>query len=58
MGKEGATFKCTVAVYPEVELGQYKGLEAVKAEVKVCLLYTSACALWPGYPRAGSSAAD
>ena len=35
VGKEGATFKCTVAVYPEVELGQYKGLEAVKAEVKV-----------------------
>ena len=34
-GKEGAVFKCTVAVYPEVELGQYKGLEAVKAEVKV-----------------------
>ena len=32
VGKEGATFKCTVAVYPEVELGQYKGLEAVKAE--------------------------
>ena len=35
VGNEGATFKCTVAVYPEVELGQYKGLEAVKAEVKV-----------------------
>ena len=35
VGKEGATFKCTVAVMPEVELGQYKGLEAVKAEVKV-----------------------
>ena len=35
VGKEGAEFKCTVAVYPEVELGQYKGLEAVKAEVKV-----------------------
>ena len=35
VGKEGAVFKCTVAVYPEVELGQYKGLEAVKAEVKV-----------------------
>ena len=35
VGKEGATFKCTVAVYPEVELGQYKGLEAPKAEVKV-----------------------
>ena len=28
-------FKCTVAVYPEVKLGQYKGLEAPKAEVKV-----------------------
>ena len=35
VGKEGAVFKCTVAVYPEVELDQYKGLEAVKAEVKV-----------------------
>ena len=35
VGKEGAVFKCTVAVYPEVDLGQYKGLEAVKAEVKV-----------------------
>ena len=34
-GKEGVTFKCTVAVYPEVKLGQYKGLEASKAEVKV-----------------------
>lgn len=28
-------FKCTVAIYPEVKLGQYKGLEAPKAEVKV-----------------------
>ena len=35
MSKEGCTFKCTVAVYPEVKLGQYKGLEAPKAEVKV-----------------------
>ena len=26
-GKEGVVFKCTVAVYPEVKLGQYKGLE-------------------------------
>ena len=34
-GKEGVTFKCTVAVYPEVKLGRYKGLEAPKAEVKV-----------------------
>jgi len=34
-GKEGVVFKCTVAVYPEVKLGQYKGLEAPKAEVKV-----------------------
>ncbi|MDO4811368.1 MAG: trigger factor [Eubacteriales bacterium] len=33
--KNGVTFKCTVAVYPEVKLGQYKGLEAPKAEVKV-----------------------
>ena len=35
VGKDGVVFKCTVAVYPEVELGQYKGLEAVRAEVKV-----------------------
>ena len=33
--KDGCTFKCTVAVYPEVTLGQYKGLTAPKAEVKV-----------------------
>ena len=32
--KDGV-FKCTVAIYPEVKLGQYKGLEAPKAEVKV-----------------------
>ncbi len=35
VGPEGVTFKCTVAVYPEVKLGQYKGLEAPRAEVKV-----------------------
>mgnify|MGYP000783825057 CR=1 FL=1 len=29
-GKDGVVFKCTVAVYPEVTLGQYKGLEADK----------------------------
>ncbi len=34
-GKDGVTFKATVAVYPEVKLGQYKGLEAPKASVKV-----------------------
>ena len=34
-GKDGVTFKATVSVYPEVKLGQYKGLEAPKAEVKV-----------------------
>ncbi len=34
-GKDGVTFKCTVAVYPDVKLGQYKGLEAPRAEVKV-----------------------
>ena len=34
-GKDGVVFKCTVAVYPEGKLGQYKGLEAPKAEVKV-----------------------
>ena len=33
--KDGVTFKATVAVYPEVTLGQYKGLEVPKAEVKV-----------------------
>ena len=33
VGKEGFSFKATVAVYPEVTLGQYKGLEAPKAEV-------------------------
>ncbi len=33
--KDGVVFKCTVAVYPEVKLGQYKGLEAPKAEAKV-----------------------
>ncbi len=33
--KDGVVFKCTVAVYPEVTLGQYKGLEAPKAEVNV-----------------------
>ena len=33
--KDGVVFKCTVAVYPEVKLGQYKGLEAPTAEVKV-----------------------
>ena len=35
VGKEGFSFKAAVAVYPEVKLGQYKGLEAPKAEVKV-----------------------
>ena len=33
--KDGVVFKCTVAIYPEVKLGQYKGLEAPKTEVKV-----------------------
>lgn len=35
VGKEGFSFKATVAVYPEVTLGQYKGLEIPRAEVKV-----------------------
>ena len=35
VGKEGFSFKGTVAVYPQVTLGQYKGIEAPKAEVKV-----------------------
>ena len=34
-GKEGFSFKATLYVYPEVTLGQYKGLTAPKAEVKV-----------------------
>ena len=34
-GKNGVTFKVTVAVYPEVKLGTYKGLKAPRAEVKV-----------------------
>lgn len=33
--KDGFTFKATVPVYPEVTLGQYKGLKAPKTEVKV-----------------------
>lgn len=33
--KEGFTFKATTPVYPEVTLGQYKGLSAEKEEVKV-----------------------
>ena len=33
--KEGFTFKATAPVYPEVTLGQYKGLSAAKDEVKV-----------------------
>ncbi len=35
VSKDGFSFKATVAVYPEMTLGQYKGLEAPKAEVKV-----------------------
>lgn len=33
--KAGFTFKATVPVYPEVTLGEYKGLSAPKDEVKV-----------------------
>ena len=33
--KEGFTFKAVVPVYPEVTLGEYKGLTAEKEEVKV-----------------------
>ena len=33
--RNGFTFKATVPVYPEVTLGQYKGLSAPKDEVKV-----------------------
>ncbi len=35
ISKNGYTFKATVDVFPEVKLGQYKGLTAVKGEVKV-----------------------
>ena len=35
VGKEGFSFKATVAVYPEVTLGQYKGIEAPRAEINV-----------------------
>lgn len=35
VSKEGCSFKATVAVYPEVTLGQYKGVAAPKAEVNV-----------------------
>lgn len=33
--KDGFTFKATVAVYPDVKLGEYKGISAPKEEVKV-----------------------
>ncbi len=33
--ESGFTFKATVAVYPEVKLGEYKGLSAEKEDVKV-----------------------
>ena len=35
IGPEGYVFTALIDLYPEVKLGQYKGLEAVKAEVKV-----------------------
>ena len=35
VGKDGFSFKATVAVYPEVTLGQYKGVEAPRTEVVV-----------------------
>ena len=35
VSKDGFSFKASLYVYPEVKLGQYKGLEAPKAEVKV-----------------------
>jgi len=35
VSKDGFSFKATLYVYPEVTLGQYKGLSAPKAEVKV-----------------------
>lgn len=33
--RDGFTFKATVAVYPDVKLGQYKGVSVPKEEVKV-----------------------
>ena len=33
--ENGFTFKATVAVYPDVKLGEYKGLTAEKEEIKV-----------------------
>ena len=35
VGKDGFSFKAEVAVYPEVTLGQYKGIEAPKYEAVV-----------------------
>ena len=35
VGAEGFSFKATFAQFPEVKLGKYKGLKAVKPEVKV-----------------------
>ncbi|MBQ3103751.1 MAG: trigger factor [Oscillospiraceae bacterium] len=35
VSEEGFSFTAVVAVYPEVKLGQYKGLEAPKDEVKI-----------------------
>ncbi len=35
VGKDGFTFKALVSVRPEVKLGTYKGISAVKAEPKV-----------------------
>ena len=34
VGKEGFSFKATVAVYPEVTLGQYKGVEVTKIDTE------------------------
>lgn len=34
IGKDGFTFKAVVPVYPEVKLGEYKGLKAPKAAAK------------------------
>ncbi len=35
VGKEGCSFKATVAVYPEVTLGEYRGVKAPRTEVSV-----------------------
>ena len=49
--KEGFTFKAVVPVYPEVTLGEYKGLSAEKDEVKVAAADVNAGAQHPSGVR-------